>query len=326
MPNPLLAAVAATLAKYPTIDHWHVGFSGGKDSTALLHALHQLASCSAIHIDHGIQLNHWPQHCRSFCAQHNIPIHIETLSLPSDTREAKARKHRYQAFSKIVQPHQGLMLAHHAHDQAETIAQRLCMGSGLAGLRGMPQARMHADFQIVRPWLMLDPSHILTYLREHQLPYIDDPSNQALHHSRNAWRHKHLPYLTKHTQKSWHLILNQLGERATENQSLLNEIGEADLKQWQCHARALELTALDTLSDARMLNLMHTWLKKHQTPPLPRRQWQELVRQIKAAAPHKSPALQWGGFQLRVYRKRLASPQHRHSPSRSDAVCPIDSP
>ena len=54
---------------------------------------------------------------------------------------------------------------------------------------------------------------------------------------------------------------NQLGERATENQSLLNEIGEADLKQWQCHARALELTALDTLSDARMLNLMHTWLK-----------------------------------------------------------------
>ena len=63
------------------------------------------------------------------------------------TLEAKARKHRYQAFSKIVQPHQGPMLAHHAHDQAETIAQRLCMGSGLAGLRGMPQARMHADFK-----------------------------------------------------------------------------------------------------------------------------------------------------------------------------------
>ena len=107
----------------------------------------------------------------------------------------------------------------------------------------MPQARMQQDFQSFALGSCWTP-HILTYLREHQPPYIDDPSNQALHHSRNAWRHKHLPYLTKHTQKSWHLILNQLGERATENQSLLNEIGEADLKQWQCHARALELTAL----------------------------------------------------------------------------------
>ena len=62
-----------------------VAYSGGADSTALLVACHEKwpGQVSAIHVHHGIQAaaDDFESHCRSFCSQLNVPLHVNRCSI-----------------------------------------------------------------------------------------------------------------------------------------------------------------------------------------------------------------------------------------------------
>lgn len=86
-----------------------VAFSGGLDSTVLLHQLvlwraqNPEVALRAIHIHHGLspQADSWVQHCESVCAQWQVPLVVERVHLEDDGLgiEAQARRARYQAFA-----------------------------------------------------------------------------------------------------------------------------------------------------------------------------------------------------------------------------------
>ncbi len=64
------AQLLQSLTSLPTNSAWLVGFSGGADSTALLHALVQIREqlplpFRAVHINHGLHpdSDQWQQHC-----------------------------------------------------------------------------------------------------------------------------------------------------------------------------------------------------------------------------------------------------------------------
>src|SRR5574338_1485828 len=66
-----------------------VAFSGGPDSTALLHALAQLPTARArglraLHVDHGLHPDSadWARHCAAFCKALNVPL--TTLRVTAD--------------------------------------------------------------------------------------------------------------------------------------------------------------------------------------------------------------------------------------------------
>lgn len=127
-----------------------VAFSGGLDSTVLLHqlvqwrALHPDVALRAIHIHHGLSphADSWVQHCESVCAQWQVSLVVERVHLEDDGLgiEARARRARYQAFAQTLLPGEVLMTAQHLDDQCETFLLALKRGSGPAGLSAMGKA------------------------------------------------------------------------------------------------------------------------------------------------------------------------------------------
>ena len=131
------------LRSFPVASAYVVGFSGGADSTALLHALSTIqdqldSPVSAIHVNHGLHehADLWQSQCEAFCDQYNTGLICHKIELKSNMGkglEAEARHLRYAAMSAELAPGACLLTAHHADDQAETLLLNLMRGSGVDG-------------------------------------------------------------------------------------------------------------------------------------------------------------------------------------------------
>ena len=138
-----------------------VAFSGGIDSSVLLHALaagsgdHQ-TPILAIHINHGLHEDApaWEAHCRSVAADLDVQFISQSVEVDEKSGlglEAAARQARYDAFRDIVEEGDWLLSAHHEDDQAETLLLNLMRGSGLAGLAGIGALQRFARGMLARP-------------------------------------------------------------------------------------------------------------------------------------------------------------------------------
>lgn len=88
--EPVLRAVATTLARH--VKHGSslvVGYSGGLDSTVLLHAVHFLAGNSghhlaARHVHHGLseRADTWEVSCARFCQGLGVPLDVVRVQIP----------------------------------------------------------------------------------------------------------------------------------------------------------------------------------------------------------------------------------------------------
>lgn len=183
-----------------------VAFSGGRDSTALLHATAVAAQAVpglrvvAMHVHHGLSAHAdaWLTHAQTVCqqwAQQGLPVQLVfrrvTLALePGDSVEAVARAARHAALNEMAHEVGAafLLLAHHRQDQAETLLLQALRGGGVAGLAGMPREAMRDDVLWLRPWLDHPRSAIESYVSAHDLAFIDDDSNTDPQFARNRLR------------------------------------------------------------------------------------------------------------------------------------------
>ncbi|MDD1000414.1 tRNA lysidine(34) synthetase TilS [Pseudomonas sp. TNT2022 ID642] len=256
--------------------HWRIAFSGGLDSTVLLHLLASLAkseslpALSAIHIHHGLQAaaDAWPQHCQSVCDALGVPLLIERVKVqPGASLEQAARNARYAVFSSLTQANDVLLTGQHRDDQAETLLFRLMRGTGVRGLAGMPRQRPMGQGALIRALLDVSRAELEAYAQAHQLVWIEDPSNQDQQFSRNYLRHQVMPLLTGR----WPQALASMARSAAhlrEAQGLLDELAQIDLAhaaiahefEW-LGLPSLELAPLAALSAARQRNAISHWLE-----------------------------------------------------------------
>lgn len=182
-----------------------VGFSGGPDSVALLHMLHQISTTHniriiAAHLNHGWQEKapEFALFCKNWCAT-RLGIVYEEQFAPDLKFEAKwngsleeiGRNLRRHWFLELAKKYNAsaIALAHHANDQHETFFIRLARGSALAGLTGMKET----DGLFIRPLLHATKPQILQYLMDHNLNFVTDPSNASDAYLRNRIRNSVLP-------------------------------------------------------------------------------------------------------------------------------------
>ncbi len=184
-----------------------IAYSGGPDSTALLHAaaavLPKWNGCrfSAAYVNHKLRdqsrLRQEMAHVKSFCAGGAIPLHILECrdgeiarhALSEDCGiEAAARTARYRLLFHCMQQHglRYLMTAHTADDQEETVVMRFFQGSGPEGLRGIPEVSQ--DGSVLRPLLHLSKDAIHSYLEACNLPWHTDETNHENRFLRNRIR------------------------------------------------------------------------------------------------------------------------------------------
>ncbi|MEO9333080.1 tRNA lysidine(34) synthetase TilS [Ectopseudomonas guguanensis] len=258
-----------------TAPAWRIAFSGGLDSSVLLHLLaawarrEELPTLSAIHIHHGLQsaADAWPEHCAKLCARLGIPLDIVRVQVaPGASLEQAARRARYAAFAERLGSGEVLLGAQHRDDQAETLLFRLLRGAGVRGLAAMPASRSLGRGTLLRPLLGCSRAELQAYAQNHGLAWVEDPSNVDERFSRNFLRRQVMPLLAER----WPQVTASLARSAghlSEAQQLLEELAEMDLLAARgiCALPWLPLPSLDVsavaaLSDARQRNLLRHWL------------------------------------------------------------------
>lgn len=272
----LPARVLLNLKPWRNACTWHIAFSGGLDSTVLLHLLVHLAkteslpTLSAIHVHHGLQAaaDAWPEHCQSQCEALGVPLRVVHVQVQHGASlERAARDARYAAFNNLTQANEVLLTAQHRDDQAETLLFRLLRGAGVRGLSGMPHQRRLGKGFLLRPLLDVNRAELEAYAAEHQLSWIEDPSNQDRQFSRNYLRHQVFPALISR----WPQAMTTIARSAAhlrEAQGLLDDLAQIDLSlastpsdfDW-LGLPSLELAALAKLSAARQRNALSHWLE-----------------------------------------------------------------
>ncbi len=181
---------------------WAVAVSGGADSVALLLLLHQRSNLS-LHIVH---LDHETRAGESAIDAEFVSDLAKTLRLPSTLKKrsaieptisklpqnlsAKFRTCRMELFKQTVAKHNlvGVILAHHAADQAETVLQRLLRGSGATALSGMSERSTLNGVALLRPLLTIHPDQLREYLHSQNQPWREDSSNSSNRYERNRVR------------------------------------------------------------------------------------------------------------------------------------------
>ncbi|MDU9038622.1 tRNA lysidine(34) synthetase TilS [Pseudomonas corrugata] len=270
------------LAPWRNAIAWRIAFSGGLDSTVLLHLLaslsntHALPPLSAIHVHHGLQAaaDAWPDHCRRVCEALGVPLQVVDVQVrPGASLERAAREARYGAFVAALQGNEVLLTAQHRDDQAETLLFRLLRGAGVRGLSAMPQQRPLGQGWLLRPLLDVSRAELEAYGKQQGLSWIEDPSNNDHRYSRNFLRQRVFPLLTE----QWPQAASTLARGAahmTQAQGLLDDLARIDLTDatppgafgW-LGLPSLALAPLQTLSVARQRNALSHWLTALTTLP-----------------------------------------------------------
>ena len=236
-----------------------VGFSGGLDSTVLLHALHEIAQggeLTAVHVHHGLSPNadRWAESCAEECRRLGVPLDVVRVRIDrrgGEGLEAEARRLRYAVYAERAEPF--VALAHHRDDQAETVMLQLLRGTGLKGAAAMPEMRaLNERVTLYRPLLAYSRATLESHAREAGLRWIDDESNAGVVHDRNYLRHAVAPLLDARFA-SWRDSFARFSAHAAEAQRLLDELARIDGA-----ATALSLDA--SLPPARRANAVRAFL------------------------------------------------------------------
>jgi tRNA(Ile)-lysidine synthase len=196
-----------------------LAISGGCDSVVLAHLLHvtgydfSLAHCNfklrAKESDADEKL------CNALAKKLKVPFYTKSFDTEAYCAEHKlniqlaARKLRYEWFHELLKEHQidYLLTAHHANDVVETLFINLLRGTGIKGLKGIPEKKG----QIVRPLLNFTKEELDHYAKEQKIEFRLDKSNLEDKYERNFIRLNIVPALKKINPKLEETILKNTG-------------------------------------------------------------------------------------------------------------------
>lgn len=321
--------LAETLAKLDVQGRLLVAYSGGCDSTCLLHALIALKPAQpvlALHVNHGLspQAQAWQDHCQAFAECLGVAFIAEQVRVDprGEGLEAAARQARYGAFARHLQAGDLLLMAHHGDDQAETVLLRLFRGAGARGLAGMQATRALANARLARPWLALGRADIERYARLFDLQYVDDESNAQVHFDRNFIRHRLMPLVAERWPEAAHSI-TRAATLLGQQESLLEHQDAKALVELSPRVERLgesiEFGPLQAWPEAQSARLLRHWLAGFGLNPS-LAQLEQIISQL-AAGDDRQPGMQLGGVEIRRFRARLYCFSSLAAPGNTALVC-----
>lgn len=290
----------------------YIAFSGGMDSTVLLHASNELAkqqqrTLRAIHVDHQMQsvAAAMAQHCQQVCQQLDVQLTICQVNVDEYAHlgpEGAARAARQQAFSQCLQTDAVIFTAHHADDQVETILLRLFRSAGVKGMVGCLEQRRLGVGELQRPLLMIRRQQIEQYARQHELSYFTDPSNDSLAFDRNYVRHKLMPAIVARWPHVGEAVTRS-SQWQSEASQLLDRLARQDLAD--STANPLPVAQLPQHDQASLKNALRWWIEQQGLAAPTMTVLQEIIQQLLPAHADATACVCWQDNEIRKYRDQI---------------------
>ncbi|QJR81787.1 tRNA lysidine(34) synthetase TilS [Alteromonas pelagimontana] len=292
-----------------------IAYSGGVDSTVLLHCVKQIAQdldlppLFAFHVNHGLNKNAmlWQSHCATFCQTLNVPFASATVEVkprPRQSLEAEARDQRYAALMAFCQEkNAALLLGQHEDDQLETLLLQLKRGAGPKGLSGMAESHWRDNVLLLRPMLNISQSEIHKYATDNNLNWVEDDSNKDTRFDRNFLRQQILPVL----QQRWPQFATTASRSARlcqEQSFLLQEVITERLATLRTTTGALDVTRLNQFSYHWQKQLLRTWLEESGLK-LPSSAVLDQIVNMLTANQDRQPLVQLDQYQIRRFQGNL---------------------
>ncbi|MGH8074346.1 MAG: tRNA lysidine(34) synthetase TilS [Lysobacter sp.] len=292
-----------------------VGFSGGMDSTVLLHALAaspaaRTRGLRAWHVHHGLHADadQWAADCEATCTALAVPLTVSPVEVTRDAGhglEAAARQARHASFRNGLAGGEILVFAHHRDDQAETFLLRAMRASGPDGLAAMRDWRDFGPGHLWRPLLGVPRASLEEYASGHDLRWIEDPSNADTSFDRNFLRQQVLPLLGErwpHAAASLARSAALCGEAA----DLLDaEDGERLAGAVTDGPGLLSRSRLSRLTPPRRARVLRRWIDSLGLPSLPAEGVAQVESALLPARADATAKFEWHGAVIHAWRDLL---------------------
>jgi len=312
MQPPIEQAINQLVENNPKNTEYLLAFSGGLDSSVLLHALakYQRKSglkISAIHVNHQLQdeASDWAKFCKQQCNILGLVCNIDIVTLEKNTGdsvEALARQARYAVFAKYIKPTTCLLTAHHSDDQCETFLLQLFRGAGPKGLSAMALQKNFKQGQHARPLLSLSREQLEAYAQENAVEYIQDPSNLINSFDRNFLRNDIIPQIKARYPNVQNRVGRSVEHIANEHfvlDDLLSEKLQALLIE-----NTLNLTKWHSLTGNIQALLIRKWISDSSMQLPSTKILNDVLLQLKYAHGESKTKITWADVEIRVYSQR----------------------
>ena len=246
MINKFEKKVLDTIRKFNMIspgDNIIACVSGGADSMAMLNALINLKKITkynelvVCHVNHMLrkEAEEETEFVKDFCEKHDIRCFVKYVDINAIAKENKigleeaGRKERYKFFNEIKERENinKIAVAHNKKDNSETVLMHLLRGSGLNGLTGIHPVR---DYYI-RPIIKCTREEIEDYLKDNNIEFKVDKSNEESDYTRNKIRNELIPNLEKEFNENIVDSLDRLSELVSDEEDYLKEETEKAFKK-----------------------------------------------------------------------------------------------
>lgn len=249
-----------------------VAWSGGLDSTVLLHLL--LAArrahpdalrVRAVHVDHNLQpaAADFRRFCLRTARSWRVPLTCVRVKVPAvkgASGEEAAREARRAGLTAQLRPGEVLLTAQHADDQLESVLLALLRGAGPKGLAGMPAQKCLQEVRWLRPLLEFDRAAIATYAAAAGLQWVEDPTNADVRFDRNFLRAEVLPALRRRWPAAARTAVRSARHSAAAA-TLVDAAAAADLDA-AADGAGLEIAVLRRFAPARRAAALRAWIQR----------------------------------------------------------------
>ncbi len=262
----LVARVAEIIPRYSMLspgDRVGVAVSGGADSVALLHILHELTPSLGIelcvlHVNHqlrGPESDEDEAFVRQTAESLGLPVIVEQAPVGSGNLEEEARLARRAVFRRCMELYHlnRVALGHTRSDQAETVLFRLLRGTGLAGLAAMQPVTADG---LIRPLLTSNRDEVRAWTAGHRIFWREDASNKDTRFTRNRLRNEAIPYLSAAFNPNLEGVLARAAELARDEEDYWIQQIEP------IYAEITKRTPLGSIFHVSALNSLHRAIQR----------------------------------------------------------------
>jgi tRNA(Ile)-lysidine synthase len=263
-----------------------IAVSGGPDSVALLHLLYGLRKDFALrlevaHVEHGMRGDEAKSDAvfvQDWAERLDLPLHMKAMSIPAlraktgkGNLEELGRRERYRFFADVAKQRNlnRIATAHTLNDQAETVLMWLLRGAGPKGLGGIAPCQTlevaagewSKPPTLIRPLLGVAKEPLLEFLRQKNLSYCVDRTNEDSAYLRNWLRLEVLPRLKERIDERLPLRLAQLAELFRDEADYLNKRAQEELDVLSANT-GLSRERFLCLPKAMQREVLRLWIKQ----------------------------------------------------------------